>query len=67
MPLQFPEALHDVASVELQVRTVEAPLPTAVCDALSDTVGRGRLAGGPAPDPPQATIIRDAQTGGKRL
>jgi hypothetical protein len=42
-PVQLPEAVHDVAFVELQVSVAALPLTTLVGDALSVTVGAGRI------------------------
>ncbi len=67
MPLQFPEALHDVASVELQFRVEAAPLITAVFAALRDAVGGGRLVGGATVVFPHATKIRNTLSGTKRI
>jgi hypothetical protein len=39
VPLQAPEAVQAVALVELHVRVVEAPAPTAAAPADSFTVG----------------------------
>ena len=41
MPDQAPEAVHDVALVDDQVRVLEAPLVIEVGLALSETVGAG--------------------------
>jgi hypothetical protein len=38
-PLQPPEAMHEVALVELQVKVAPVLPLTAVCDALSEAVG----------------------------
>jgi hypothetical protein len=38
-PLQPPEAVHEVALAELQVKVAPALLSTAVCDELSKAVG----------------------------
>jgi len=67
MPLQFPDAVHDVASVELQFRVEAVPLLIAVCSALRDAVGRGRLVAGATVVFPHATNIRDAPNGTKRI
>jgi len=54
-PLQPPEALQEVALVELQVRVAAAPLVTVVGDAVIDAVGAGgAVVTGTEPDPPQA-------------
>lgn len=42
-PLQPPEAVHAVASVDLQVKVALAPLLTVVGSADSDTVGAGSV------------------------
>lgn len=55
VPLQPPDAVHDVAFVELHVNVDAAPLLTVVWDALSATVGGGTTAGGLSP-PPHAAI-----------
>ena len=68
MPLQFPEAEHDVALVELQFRVEAVPLLTAVGPALRDAVGLGRLVGGTTSAVfPHATNIRHAPSGTKRI
>lgn len=68
VPLQPPEAVHELAFVELQVRVEAAPLLTAVCAALRDAVGRGRLVGGATTVVfPHATNIRAAPNGTKRI
>ena len=55
-PVQPPEALHDVALVELQVSVAAPPLATVVDDAVIDAVGDGgTVVTGADPDPPQAT------------
>jgi hypothetical protein len=41
VPLQPPDAVHDVAFVEVQVKVLLPPLATVVGDADSVTVGRG--------------------------
>src|SRR5690349_217525 len=41
LPLQLPDAVHDVAFVELQVSVLVPPLATLVGDADSVTVGAG--------------------------
>jgi hypothetical protein len=41
VPLHPPEAVQEVALVELQVSVVAPPLVIEVCSALSDAVGRG--------------------------
>ena len=40
-PLQLPDAVHDVAFVELHVSVLLAPLLTDIGEAESDTVGAG--------------------------
>jgi len=50
IPLQPPEALQEVASVEAQVSVVSSPLLTTVFATLSETLGDGTLL--PAPPPP---------------
>lgn len=40
-PVQLPEAVQEVAFVELQVSVLLPPLPTDIGDADSDTVGAG--------------------------
>ena len=42
-PLQPPEAVHEVALLELQVSVDAAPLPIVVSDASSDAVGGGLI------------------------
>jgi hypothetical protein len=39
VPLQPPDALQEVAFVELQVNVDALPLLTAICDALMDALG----------------------------
>ena len=41
VPLQPPDAVHDVAFVELHVKVLLPPLPTVVGDAVNVTVGVG--------------------------
>jgi hypothetical protein len=54
-PLQPPDAVHDVALVELQVNVEDSPLVTAVGAAAIDAVaGGGAVTTGTDPDPPQA-------------
>jgi hypothetical protein len=57
VPLQPPEAVHDVAFVELQLRVEVLPEAMLVGDALSDTVGATTAALEP---PPQAARTRHA-------
>jgi hypothetical protein len=54
LPLQPPEAVHEVASVEDHVSVVVAPVNTLVGLAVSVTVGVGVDAGDEPPPPPQA-------------
>jgi len=57
-PLQAPEAVHAVASVELQVKVAELPLPMVVGFAVNVAVGKAGgavVAGEWAVPPPQAT------------
>ena len=41
VPLQLPDAVHDVALVDAHVKTLLAPLLTEVGAAVSVTVGAG--------------------------
>ncbi len=67
-PLQPPEALQDVASVELQVNVEVPPLPSVVGAALMEAVGCGGALGlGETPPPPQATSSSAAMRGRLRL
>jgi len=52
-PLQPPEAVHEVAPVELQVSVVEPPLPMLVLAALSDAVAAVERELPPDEPPPQ--------------
>ena len=45
LPNQAPEAAHEVASVDDQVKMVELPLVTDVGFALIETVGAGEITG----------------------
>jgi hypothetical protein len=55
VPLQPPEAVHDVALVELQVSVEDPALTTELGLAASEAVGGGGLVvTGADPDPPQA-------------
>ena len=58
VPVQPPEAVHDVAFVEFQVKVAVSPLLTAAGDARSDAVG-GCATGamGADPEPPQAANV----------
>lgn len=56
VPLQPPEAVHDVAFVELQLMVEVLPPLMLVGDALSDTVG----AAATLVPPEQAASARDA-------
>ena len=56
-PLQDPEAVHDVALVEVHVRFADCPASSVLSDAVSDAVGTG--AGATEP-PPQAEIVSRA-------
>jgi hypothetical protein len=62
-PLQPPDAVHDVESVELQVSVEAPPLLTDVCAALRDAVG---CVNGVTPTPPHAANSRDAPNGKKK-
>ena len=57
VPLQPPDAVHDVAFVELQLRVEALPEAMLVGDAVSDTVGATTAALEP---PPQAARTRHA-------
>jgi len=60
-PVQPPEALQDVASVELQVNIAASPRLTVIGDAVIDAVGAGGfVVTGTDPDPPQAARSSDA-------
>jgi hypothetical protein len=50
-PLQPPEAMHEVAFVELHVRVVSSPWLTAVLAAVSVAVGAGGVEEPPPPQP----------------
>jgi hypothetical protein len=63
-PLQPPDAVHDVASVELQVSVEASPLLTEVCAALRDAVG---CVIGVTPTPPHAANTRDTPMGKIRI
>ena len=55
VPLQPPEAVHEVAFAELQVKVATLPLVTDVGTALNEAVGAGGDGvTGTDPDPPQA-------------
>jgi hypothetical protein len=58
-PFHPPEAVHDVAFVELQMMVEEAPELMLVGEALSETVG---AAIGLESPPPQAASTKDAPT-----
>jgi hypothetical protein len=63
-PVQPPEALHELASVELQVSMEDPPLAIEVGLAVSETVGRdGFVVTGADPDPPQAARSSAAPIG----
>jgi hypothetical protein len=51
IPLHPPEAVQDVALLEVQVSITELPTSTVVCEAVSDAVG---MAAGGWDPPPQA-------------
>jgi hypothetical protein len=57
-PLQPPEALQDVAPVELQVNVDSSPLLTVVLDALIEAVGSGLIGEGSTLPPPHAAKNR---------
>lgn len=63
VPLQPPDAVHDVASLELQVSVEAPPLLTEVCAALRDAVG---CEDGVTPTPPHAANSRNTLKGKKR-
>ena len=52
-PVQPPEALHEVAFEDIQVKVVEPPLVKLVDAALIETVGASTTPA-PPPPPPQA-------------
>ncbi len=61
VPLQPPEAVHEVAFVELHVKVAARPLSTSAADALSTAVGAGgTVVAGVEPEPPQATNVNAA-------
>jgi hypothetical protein len=64
-PLQPPEAVHEVALVELHVSVDAPPLATEVGDALMDAVGVESIGLLLLP-PPQAAINKAAQAGATR-
>jgi hypothetical protein len=63
VPLQPPDAVHDVASLELHVNVEVPPLATVVGAALRDAVG---CVIGVTPTPPHAANSSDAPAGQKR-
>jgi hypothetical protein len=63
-PLQSPDAVHEVASVELHANVEVPPLATVVGVALRDAVG---CVIGVTPTPPHAANSRDAPMGKKRI
>ena len=63
-PLQSPDAVHEVASVELHANIEVPPLATVVGVALRDAVG---CVIGVTPTPPHAANSRDAPMGKKRI
>ena len=65
VPLQPPEAVHEVALVELHVSIDAAPLATEVGDALMDAVGVESIGVLLLP-PPQAAMNKAAQAGANR-
>jgi hypothetical protein len=61
VPPQPPEAVHDVALVELHAKVATPPLLTDVGDALKETVGAGGdWVKGTDPEPPQAANVNAA-------
>jgi hypothetical protein len=64
VPLQLPDAAHDVAWVEDQVSVVEPPASIVVLDASSDAVGSaggdGGGSDGDGEDPPPQPVSADA-------
>jgi hypothetical protein len=63
-PVQPPEALHELAPVELQVSMEDPPLAMEVGLAVSETVGGdGFGVTGTDPDPPQAVSSSAAPIG----
>jgi hypothetical protein len=56
VPLHPPEALQDVAYVEVQVSVTESPASIVVVDAFIDTIGNGAE----ADPPPQAANNKKA-------
>ena len=65
VPLQPPEAVHEVALVELHVSIDAPPLATEVGDALMDAVGVEDIGVLLLP-PPQAAMNKAAQAGANR-
>jgi hypothetical protein len=66
VPLQPPEAVHEVAFVELHVNVEAAPLATEVGAALSEAAGRpGVLDESPVAPRPHAASSSTAATGKK--
>ena len=63
-PLQPPDAVHDVASVERHVNVEVPPLATVVGAALRDAVG---CVIGVTPTPPHAANSSDTPMGKKRI
>lgn len=59
VPVQAPEAVHDVAFVELQLIVEAVPAAMLVGDALSDTFGGAAATLEP---PPQDASARNAPT-----
>jgi hypothetical protein len=61
VPPQPPEAVHDVALVELHVKVATPPLLTDIGDALKEAVGAGGDGvKGTDPEPPQAAKVSAA-------
>lgn len=61
VPPQLPEAVHELALVELQLSMAAVPLLTMACAALMEAVGCGRL-DGVTPTPPHAVSISNERT-----
>ena len=67
VPLHPPDAVQEVALVELQVSVEAAPLPTTVSAALRETVGAGGREEAPPDPPPHAANINEAATAPYRV
>jgi hypothetical protein len=52
VPVHPPDAAHEVALVEVQVKVADLPLATELGAALIDAVGAGEIVLEPVPTPP---------------